>query len=815
MGRDLLANVLIERIDVLPAKTRESAGPDRAIPVIEGVSEVRVREIDLEVSDEDLMRISREGTLSLNAEEMGVIQRHYRDPEVLARREGRGLPPRPTDAELECLAQTWSEHCKHKIFNAEIVYTEPGGTETIRSLFDTYVRGSTEHIGREVDWLVSVFHDNAGVIRFNERLNLVFKVETHNSPSALDPYGGAMTGIVGVNRDPFGTGLGAALLINVWGYCLADPFRAGALPEGILHPRRIRDGVHKGVIDGGNQSGIPYGTGWEYFDDRYLGKPLVFCGTVGVMPRTLLDRPSHVKRVAPGDRIVMVGGRIGKDGIHGATFSSEELHGASPVQAVQIGNPIVQKMMTDFLLEARDLGLYSGITDNGAGGLSSSVGEMARQPGGAELDLSLAPLKYQGLEPWEILVSEAQERMTLSVPPADLDAFMELARKREVEATDLGRFTDSGVFEVTWGDRCVAFLDMAFLHDGVPTLSLKATWDPPRHPDPPRAKGDLTAELRRVLAELNVCSIEKKSRQYDHEVKGLSVVKPFVGVHCDVPSDATVFLADLGGREGIVLGRGVNPGLSDIDTYRMAATVIDEGVRRIVAVGGRTDRIAGLDNFCWPDPERSEKTPDGEYKLAQLVRANKGLSDVTRVFGVPCISGKDSMKNDSTRGGVKISVPPTLLFSTIGKMDDVDRAVTLDAKEPGDLVYVLGETGPELGGSAYFRMQAREGGTLGAIGAEAPPLDPERAIALYRAVERAIRERLLRSCHAPTRGGLGVALAWVAFGGDLGVEADLASAPGASGLPGDAALFAESNGRFVVTVAPDDAGAFEAHFHGL
>jgi phosphoribosylformylglycinamidine synthase len=430
-GTELIANVLIERVRVLSADEREGAPVDLEIPLVVGTSDVQVREIDLEVDDEALVEISREGTLSLSLEEMKVIQGQYRDEAIRARRRERGVGPRPTDAELECLAQTWSEHCKHKIFNARISYVEPGGSaERIDSLFDTYIRGSTEAISREVDWLVSVFHDNAGVIRFNEDLNLVFKVETHNSPSALDPYGGAMTGIVGVNRDPFGTGLGAGLLINVWGYCLGDPFYSGELPEGLLHPRRIRDGVHKGVIDGGNQSGIPYGTGWEYFDDRYLGKPLVFCGTVGVMPREIQGQPSHVKRVAPGDRIVMVGGRIGKDGIHGATFSSEELHGASPVQAVQIGNPIVQKMMTDFLLEARDLGLYSGITDNGAGGLSSSVGEMARQPGGAVLDLSLAPLKYQGLEPWEVLVSEAQERMTLAVPPSKIGAFMELAQVR-------------------------------------------------------------------------------------------------------------------------------------------------------------------------------------------------------------------------------------------------------------------------------------------------------------------------------------------------------------------------------------------------
>ncbi|MCU0723503.1 MAG: AIR synthase-related protein, partial [Planctomycetes bacterium] len=816
IGADLLANPLIERIRVFSREEWEGGTPDLEVPSAGARAETRVAEIDLEGGDAELLRISREGTLALTLEEMRAIRDYYRRPGVVQDRGRHGLRGRPTDAELECLAQTWSEHCKHKIFNADIEVEEPGRPpETIRSLFATCIRAPAEEIAKEKDWLVSLFRDNAGVVRFNERWNLAYKVETHNSPSALDPYGGAMTGIVGVNRDPFGTGLGAKLLVNVWGYCFADPFRSGPLPEGLLHPRRVRDGVHKGVIDGGNQSGIPYGLGWEWFDDRYLGKPLVYCGTVGIMPAEVGGFPSHEKRVRPGDRIVMVGGRIGKDGIHGATFSSEALHGSSPAQAVQIGNPIVQKMMTDFLLEARDAGLYSGITDNGAGGLSSSVGEMARQPGGAEIDLSRAPLKYEGLQPWEVLLSEAQERMTVAVPPDRLEAFLELARRREVEATDLGRFTDSGFFHASWGGRTVARLDMEFLHEGVPTLRLRARWDPPRFPEPPRDGVDLAQALRGVLSSLNVCSIEKKSRQYDHEVKGRTVVKPFVGVRRDVPSDATVFLAELGGGEGIVLSRGVNPALSDLDAYAMSAAVVDEAFRRVVAVGGRTDRVAGLDNFCWPDPVESPSNPDGRHKLAQLVRANRALRDVTLAYGVPCISGKDSMKNDSTRGGVRISVPPTLLFSALGKIDDARRAVTLDAKEPGDFVYVLGRTGPELGASEYFRWLARERTTPGAVGSGAPGLDPASALALYRAVERAIREGRLRSCHATTLGGLGVALAWTAFGGDLGIEADLGAAPGAEALRPDEALFAESNARFVATAAPGDAARLEVLLRGL
>jgi phosphoribosylformylglycinamidine synthase subunit PurSL len=440
IATQLLANEVIERVTVQPFAEWQASPPDLSVPrVVEHpprpAEVVRLRGLD----DAALARLSREKLLALTIEEMRTLRAFFEQAASDPARARAGLGADPTDVELECLAQTWSEHCKHKIFNATITYREQGKPpEEIRSLFKQYIRGTTTAVDAAIQardgksWLVSVFHDNAGVIAATGRYHLVYKVETHNSPSALDPYGGAITGIVGVNRDPFGTGLGADLLSNVWGYCFGPPDWAGQLPPGLLHPRRIRDGVHHGVIDGGNQSGIPYGRGWEFFDDRFLGKPLVYCGTVGRMPVKVAGRPTEVKAARPGDRIVMVGGRIGKDGIHGATFSSAELTEESPVQAVQIGDPITQKMMFDFLLEARQAGLYSSVTDNGAGGLSSSVGEMARQPGGAWLDLSLAPLKYQGLAPWEVLVSEAQERMTLAVPPAQLPAFLELARLREV-----------------------------------------------------------------------------------------------------------------------------------------------------------------------------------------------------------------------------------------------------------------------------------------------------------------------------------------------------------------------------------------------
>ncbi|HSW40719.1 MAG TPA: AIR synthase-related protein [Acidobacteriota bacterium] len=817
IANDLLANPLIHTIRIFSEMEWALSPSDTSVPAFHEKNDIMVGVFDLGGSDDDLMRISREGILSLNLDEMLAIRDYFSSQDVRGLRLSLGLPEHPTDVEMECLAQTWSEHCKHKIFAARVHYVdETGKEEWIDSLFKTCIRGATEEIGGKTDWLVSVFSDNAGIIRFNDRYNISYKVETHNTPSALDPYGGAVTGIVGVNRDSMGTGMGCELLANVWGYCFGSPFYEGDLPGGLMHPGRIRDGVHQGVIDGGNQSGVPWVRGFERFDDRYIGKPLVYCGTVGRIPRLVGGLPSERKEIAPGDLIVMCGGRIGKDGIHGATFSSEELRTESPAQAVQIGDPIAQRNLYEFLMEARDLGLYRAITDNGAGGLSSSVGETALLSGGAELDLEKAPLKYEGLKPWEIFLSEAQERMTLAVPPDKLEPLLALANRREVEATALGAYSNSGALVVRYGERVVARLDLGFLHGGCPRMTLEAHWTPPHIPAPrlPR-KGSRNRKLAELLSSLNICSKEFKSRQYDGEVKGLSVIKPFVGVRSDVPGDAAVMMVEHGCREGIVLAEGINPHYSDLDTYHMMAGVIDIAVRRIISAGGRLDRIAGLDNFCWPNPVLSSKTPDGAYKMAQLVRANKALYDVTTAYGVPVISGKDSMMNDSVRGGRKISIPPTVLFSAIGKIDDVGRAVTMFFKNPGDAIFVVGTTRNELGGSEYFRLLARRQGTPEACGGQVPVLDVERALALYRAMNAAAGQGLLRSSHTPAPGGLAVAFALSAIGGDLGAEIDMSMVQCEGNLDDDAKLFSESNSRFVVTCAPERVCELEAIFHGL
>jgi phosphoribosylformylglycinamidine synthase len=805
IASELLANPVIQTIRVEEAAAWRSAAPDLTVPRVLAHDRPRVETIDLSGPDARLEELSRARLLALSRDEMRAIRDHF-----------RALGRAPTDVEIECLAQTWSEHCKHKIFGATVTYEEPGRpAETIRSLFATHIKGTTEAIASP--WLVSVFHDNAGVIAFDAHDHLVYKVETHNSPSALDPYGGAITGIVGVNRDPFGTGRGAELLANVWGYCFASPLYAGERPRGLLHPRRIREGVHHGVIDGGNQSGVPYGRGWEMFDDRFLGKPLVFCGTVGKLPVTIAGRPGEEKGARPGDLIVMVGGRIGADGIHGATFSSAALDETAPIQAVQIGDPITQKRMFDFLIEARDRGLYTSITDNGAGGLSSSVGEMAREPGGADLDLAEAPLKYAGLAPWEIFLSEAQERMTLAVPPSSIEAFLALAARREVEASVLGTFTDSGVLHVTYGDETVGRLSMDFLHEGNPDLNLTARWEPPSFEEPPDgARTELSPALLSLLSRLNLASGEEIARHYDHEVKGLTVIKPWVGVASDVPAEATVLLVRHGTISGYVLSEGVNPFFSDIDTHAMAQSALDEAVRRQLCGGARLDRIAILDNFCWPDPVASP------YKMAQLVRACRGLDELARVYGTPLVSGKDSMKNDSTMGGVTISIPPTLLVSAIGRIDDVRDAVTLDLKAPGDAVFVLGVTRDETGGSEYFRWlgerdgrKARLGEPAPYVGNKVPRVRASETLPLYRALAEAIRRGLVRSAATPALGGLALAIARAAMAGELGVDLDLAASPDLSQLPPEVGLFSESNGRFVVSCAAEHAAAIETLFAGL
>jgi len=812
IAKDLLANELIQRFQIASKDewTAKPGFPAKTAKVT-GAASSTIETVDLSVLDDaGLMKLSRDGVLALNLEEMCCIRDYYARPDVIAHRKSKGLPAAPTDAELECLAQTWSEHCKHKIFSSQIKYEnkENGTSATLNSLYKTFIQGSTkmlrERMGKD-DFCLSVFKDNAGVIKFSDDMNVCIKVETHNSPSALDPYGGALTGIVGVNRDPMGTGMGANLLCNTNVFCFASPFHDEELPPRLLHPRRVFEGVREGVEHGGNKSGVPTVNGAIVFHERFLGKPLVFCGTIGTMPTTVAERPSHEKQALPGDRIIMAGGRIGKDGIHGATFSSEELHEGSPATAVQIGDPITQRRMYDFIMRARNLGLYNAITDNGAGGLSSSVGEMAQDSGGCDMDLAKAPLKYDGLRPWEILISEAQERMTMAVPPAKLPEFMALAEEMDVEVSDLGCFTDTGYLHVRYGDKIVADLNMEFLHEGAPQLKLKAVWERPTTCSAQTEDKitDHTAFLKNMLSRLNICSREYVIRQYDHEVQGGSVIKPLIGAKEDGPADAAVIRPQLGSERALVVSNGICPKLSDLDTYWMMACAIDEGVRNAVATGADITHMAGVDNFCWCDPVQSEKTPDGEYKLAQLVRANQALAHYCLAYGVPCVSGKDSMKNDYTGGGTKISIPPTVLFSVMGVIPDCNKTMTSDFKRPDELVYVLGLTKNEMGGSEYADALS--------VCGDVPQVDAVSARTRYERVYAAIQQGLLTACHDISDGGLAVALAEMALAGRTGACVDVTATPSLD-CSVEQILYSESASRFVITVKSENKAAFEALF---
>lgn len=812
-----LHNGLIERALVADAEACSSgAWPELTFPTPPAQTFTSPKTVDLELDDDALMTLSEQGLLALNLTEMKAIRDHYRRPEVQDARRAEGLPPHaPTDVELECLAQTWSEHCKHKIFASKIhhVDTETGEDTVIDSIFKTHIMKPTHDMQEEVDWLLSVFHDNSGVIAWDDTYSVCMKAETHNSPSALDPYGGAMTGIVGVNRDILGTGLGARPIANTDVFCFGPPDWSGDLPDNLFHPSRVLRGVHAGVRVGGNESGIPTVNGAIVFDDRYIGKPLVYCGTVGIMPRHLPDgRPSHIKTPEANDIVYMVGGRVGYDGIHGATFSSLELTEESPSSAVQIGDPITQKKMLDMLLEARDAGLISCITDNGAGGLSSSIGEMAEYTNGCEIDLGAVPLKQAGLSPWEILVSESQERMTVAVQPGDQAAFEALAALHEVEATPVARFTSSGQFHVKHGEDTVALLPIEFLHDGVPQLELEAEWVRPQPAEfVPPARADHADLLLRMLARPNIASKEAWVRQYDHEVIAQTAIKPFVGVARDGPGDAGVIAPVHGDPHGLVISCGIAPRYSDLDAGAMAAASIDEAVRNAVCVGLDVDKMAGLDNFCWPDPIESAKTPDGRFKLAQLVRANRELERVCRAYRLPCVSGKDSMKNDYGQGENKISIPPTLLFSLFGDHPDVRFTATSDFKEAGDRIYLVGTSHDELGASELAFMLTESGEAAG-IGGQVPLLPhPEQNLAMYRQLATAIQRGAVRTAHDCSEGGLAVAVAEMCIGGRLGANVDL-DGTGAGDVWGR--LWGESLGRFIVAVSPEHETTFRELMRG-
>lgn len=721
-----------------------------------------------ELSDEQLAKLSREAHLFLSPAEMRAIRNYYRE----AGRE-------PTDIELETLAQTWSEHCVHKTLKSAVeveVRDEAGkviGTRTYKNLIKETIFASTQELMRreKTPFCLSVFADNAGVIAFDETDAVCFKAETHNHPSAIEPYGGSATGAGGVIRDILGTGLAAKPVANTDVFCVAFPDRdPGTLPRGIIHPKRILQQVVAGVRDYGNRMGIPTVNGAVYFDDRYLGNPLVFCGCIGIIPRDKIK-----KQTKAGDAIVVMGGRTGRDGIHGATFSSAELtdtHADEFSHAVQIGNAITEKKMADVILQARDRGLFTAITDCGAGGLSSAVGEMGEALG-AEVQLDQVPLKYAGLRYDEIWISEAQERMVLSVPPEKLDELLKLSASEDVEATVIGRFgTERQELILNYRGQEVGRLSMEFLHHGIPMPTRKAvmTEGPVSHGTgaPPVQKeahgrgahATIKDQLLALLAHPNIASKHWIIRQYDHEVQGGSVIKPLTGPLQIGPSDAAVLRPKLGSHRGIAIGCGLAPHIED--PYEMALAAIDEAIRNVVAVGADPSKIAILDNFCWP-------SVDDERTMGTLVRACEACRDAALAYGIPFISGKDSLHNQFTNSetGEVIRIPNTLLISAIGVIEDVRRCVTMDLKSPrGQRVYLLRPLGTDLAGRKR----------------------------VHELVAALIQQRLVASCHDVSDGGKLVAAAEMCIASGYGMVIESEDEP-----------FTESPGQYLIEMVDDNS----------
>jgi len=787
----LLYNKLIQHLVVAGASGAAPAG---------GQYSFHLTTVDLlKATDKKLLEISRQGQLFLNIDEMRTIKAYF-----------KRLKRNPTDCELETIAQTWSEHCGHKTFRGRIDYKETvrehgigrvPAARTRKFKIDNLLKSTIMKVTKELNksWCVSVFHDNSGIIKFDEKNNICFKVETHNHPSALEPFGGANTGVGGVIRDPLGTGLGAKPILNTDVFCFAPPdFPFSRLPAGTLHPKRVMKGVVSGVRDYGNKMGIPTVNGAVLFHDAFVGNPLVYCGTVGILPKDKCFKETHT-----GELIVVIGGRTGRDGIHGATFSSGELTHESEVissGAVQIGNPIQEKKMVDAILQARDRNLYSAITDCGAGGLSSAVGEMAQHLG-ARVHLDKVPLKYKGLAYTEIWISESQERMVVSVARENITALLEVCRGENVEATVIGEFTDTKKLELYYKGNRVCTLDMDFLHDGLPKTEKKAVFIRPKHKEPSvSCPPDLSKQLMKLLSRYDTCSKEWIVRQYDHEVQGGSVVKPLVGICNDGPSDAAIVKPLLGSDKGIIVSNGINFRYGFIDPYWMAAGCIDEALRQVVAVGGSLKEVAILDNFCWGNPDK----PD---RLGSLVRSAFGCYDIAKVFGVPFISGKDSLYNEYAVKGKSLAIPGTLLISAIAVMDDVNKAVSMYAKQPGDLIYVVGETDDELGGSAYYD-------SFGVIGNSVPVVNARRAKAIFDALAKASSQGLIAAMHDCSEGGIGVAAAEMAFSGGLGMDLFLKEVP-AQLDRNDTVLFSESNSRFIVEVSAGHQKAFERILKGL
>ncbi|WP_428898127.1 phosphoribosylformylglycinamidine synthase [Parelusimicrobium proximum] len=734
-----------------------------------------------------LNKLQKDAGWSLSVDEMLAAQKYF-----------KSIGRAPRLAEMETIAQTWSEHCKHKTFNAPVKFTKDGKTEMIKDgLFKTTVYKATKQLNKK--WCLSVFKDNAGVIDFGQdkKWALAFKAETHNHPCAVEPYGGAETGVGGVIRDILGVGLGAKPVVNTDIFCFADPKYKQKLPKHALAPKRIFKGVVDGVRDYGNRMGIPTASGAIWFDDAYALNPLVFVGTIGIMPTWAID-----KECKAGDVVLAIGGRTGRDGLHGATFSSANIEDASEVSAVQIGHAINEKKVLDALLKIRDKKLYRGLTDCGAGGFSSAIGELGSESG-VRVDLSKAILKESKIQPWEIWVSESQERMILSVPYKNLKEVEKILKSEDVEYCALGVFTNTGKLEVYYGDELIVDLENSFLHGGVPKVTKEAVWKTVKtKPSKFKKKSakDNGKLLHSVLAHLNSCSREPVIRQYDHEVQGGTVLKPLQGITHDGPGDASVIwphaaTGNLKDFNGFAVSHGLNPAIGKIDPYQMALNSCDEAVRNLVCVGADINKTAFLDNFCFASPERKDV-------MGSLVLTARGCYDGAMAYGAPFISGKDSFYNQSKDAkGRDLPIPGTILISATAPVYDVRKAVSMDIKEAGSSLYLLGVTKDEFGGSIAAEAE-------GIKNAAAPVVDAKTAMKSYQALYKAMQAGLVNAAHDLSQGGLAAAASEMCFSGGYGCEIDLKKLAVKGTLTDTQIMFSESASRILVEVSAEHEKEF-------
>lgn len=717
-----------------------------------------------------LREISVHLAVGLNAEEMRKVQRYFSQKNR-----------NPTDIELQTIGQTWSEHCCHKTFKGEIAI----GKKKIKSLLSTYIAKVTKELSPS--WCFSVFEDNAGIVDFDKGSAVAVKVETHNHPSAIEPFGGAATGVGGVIRDILGVWADPIACMDVLGFGPLG-YDYAKLPTGIKHPKYVYSGVVAGIGAYGNNMGIPTVNGAIYFDESYAGNVVVYCGCVGILPKS-----AYVRNIQPGDIILLAGGRTGRDGIHGVTFASAELTRKSEETsrpAVQIANPIEEEKLKRAILEIRDRRLGSGITDLGGGGLSSAIGERAHMSGcGAQVELSKVPLKSSGLAPWEIYVSESQERMLLSIPKRNLEDTLRIFERENIEATPIGEFTKDPTLRIDYRGHRVGEIDIEFLFDP-PPIRRKAEISAASQKETIfKQPVNLEEVILRLLSTPNIASKETAVRSYDHEVKGNTAIKPLQGRYAG-PNDAAVIKPLDDSRKGLVVSCGMNPDYGRISSYWMAASSIDEAIRNNTAVGGR--RIALLDNFTWGNPEKSDR-------LGSLVQACEACYTIAKGFETPFISGKDSLYNESPMG----AITPTLLITAIGVIPDVQRAVTADFKKPCNLIYLTGQTLPELGGSAYYKL-------MGFLGKTVPRVDARRAKKIMDSIVDAIDSGWVKTCHDISDGGLAVAAAEMAFSGGYGADIWLKNVPRSRNLTrDDFILFSESNSRFLVEVDKGHERDFE------